>query len=455
MFQTTIEIVHENECGMRSQSLWGKGSSPFSTTKLRIIMKLYSRDSFRDLVFARDFDQCVICKNKGQDAHHIIERRLFDDGGYYLDNGVTLCGYCHRLAEATIISCEELREKAHIYRIILPDHMYDDFIYDKWGNIINPNGTRLKGELFFDESVQKILKEGNVLDQFVPYVKYPRTYHLPWSPGLTKDDRSLIDCNHFIGQDIVVTEKMDGENTTMYGDYIHARSIDSETHPSQHFVRKIHGDIKYQIPDGWRICGENVFARHALIYTMLPSFFLTFSIWDERNTCLNWDDTIEINNMLGLSHVPVLYEGKWDEKELLKIEDNMDFSFHEGYVVRLRDEFTYSNFRRSVAKYVRTSHVDSTVHNWKRQEIIPNMLMKEGVIIMAKTANRKLLNPFSGKVRAKRKDIDQLINMKKRDINNPEQHEKQLKRAQQKYNEFIILRDRFDRGEIDENGDNI
>ena len=53
-------------------------------------------------------------------------------------------------------------------------------------------------------------------------VKYPRTYHLPWSEGRTDDDKVLSDDSQFIGKYVVVTEKMDGENTTIYSDgYLH------------------------------------------------------------------------------------------------------------------------------------------------------------------------------------------------------------------------------------------
>ena len=73
----------------------------------------------------------------------------------------------------------------------MPPHLYRDQPYDKWGNPVLPNGTRLRGELFDDASVQKVLAP--VLALFTDRVKYPRTYHLPWSPGLTDDDRKLDD----------------------------------------------------------------------------------------------------------------------------------------------------------------------------------------------------------------------------------------------------------------------
>lgn len=56
---------------------------------------LLTRDNFRNSVFIRDNHRCVIYGNAGKDAHHIIERRLWNDGGYYLSNGATLCEVHH------------------------------------------------------------------------------------------------------------------------------------------------------------------------------------------------------------------------------------------------------------------------------------------------------------------------------------------------------------------------
>jgi hypothetical protein len=209
----------------------------------------------------------VICHAAAKDAHHIMERRLFDDGGYYIENGASLCAECHVLAEQTTLSGDAIRTAAGIGQIVLPPHLYRDHAYDKWGNIVMPNGSRIKGELFGDESVQKILQAGGVLDRFRKYVKYPRTYHLPWSDGATDDDRVLTDEDletNFAGRTVVVTEKMDGENTTMYNDCIHARSPDSGPHPSRDWVKNLHAQIQWQIPEGWRISGENLYATHTL-----------------------------------------------------------------------------------------------------------------------------------------------------------------------------------------------
>ena len=43
------------------------------------------------------------------------------------------------------------------------------------------------------------------------FMKYPRSFHLPWSRGYTDDDKVARNVNHFIGKEVVVTEKLDGE----------------------------------------------------------------------------------------------------------------------------------------------------------------------------------------------------------------------------------------------------
>ena len=238
-------------------------------------MILLTRESFRDSVLTRDEGKCVVCKRSAADAHHIIERRLWPDGGYYLENGASLCEEHHKEAEATVLSCEELRTAAGITVIALPLHFDREERYDKWGNVFLANGTRVRGELFFDESVQAILKQGDVLSQFTKYVKFPKISHLPWSEGVDeRTDRvfSQVDvAENFQGREVVVTEKMDGENTSMYGDYIHARSLNSRNHPSRNWVKNLHAGIAHEIPDGWRVCGENVYAEHSIHYRGLPS----------------------------------------------------------------------------------------------------------------------------------------------------------------------------------------
>lgn len=89
--------------------------------------RLLTREEFRRLVFERDLERCVIpgCGAAAVDAHHIVPRRDFPDGGYYLANGVALCAGHHLDAEMGRISPDDLRRHAGITRIVMPPSASD------------------------------------------------------------------------------------------------------------------------------------------------------------------------------------------------------------------------------------------------------------------------------------------------------------------------------------------
>lgn len=207
------------------------------------------------------------------------------------------------------------------------------------------------------------------------YVKYPRTFHLPWSRSRTDDDKVLNNIDHFIGKEVIVTEKLDGENCNLYSNHIHARSINSANHPSRNWVKMLHGAIAHEIPEGYRLCGENLYAKHSIFYETLPSYFLLFSIWNEKNICLSWDETVQWAELLNLQTVPVLYRGIFDEEKIKSCYTKESFfgGIQEGYVIRLADSFHYDDFKTSCAKFVRKNHVQTTDH-WLHQAIVPNGL---------------------------------------------------------------------------------
>lgn len=200
-------------------------------------------------------------------------------------------------------------------------------------------------------------------------VKYPRTFHLPWSKGVTKDDKFAKELDFFIGKEVIITEKMDGENTSMYPAYgkdgIHARSIDSRMEWYHEWCKALQVSIAQDI-SGLRLCGENMSAIHSIEYDNLRSFFYLFSIWDiETNTCLSWDDMMEIAESLELVTPTVFYRGEWDAKKFEKIFDDLDKSKVEGYTIRVVDSFHYDDFSKSLVKAVRDGHVQTDVH-WRK-----------------------------------------------------------------------------------------
>lgn len=205
--------------------------------------------------------------------------------------------------------------------------------------------------------------------------KYPHTPYCPWSMSVGSGDRVLTSMNSFVGKRIIVTEKRDGENTTLLNDHLHARSLSSANHPSRNWAKAKHGQIKHLIPDNWRISCENLFAKHSLAYTNLQSYLEGISIWNDKNICIHWDETKEWFNLLNIPTVPVLYDGTYNEELIKRLYTTEDINTKEGYVIRVAAEFHYDDFKDNVCKFVRKNHIQTDQH-WMFSRIIPNKLKK-------------------------------------------------------------------------------
>lgn len=203
-------------------------------------------------------------------------------------------------------------------------------------------------------------------------IKYPKTPHLPWSNSISNDDISTNIYNLSLLNDVIVTEKLDGENCNMYNNHIHARSLDSKSHKSRDWVFSFHKTFSYKIPDTFRICGENIYAKHSIYYDKLSTYFYVFAIFNTAtNECLSWDDTERLSKFLELETVPVLYRGPYNEDKIKSCFTGISKfgDTQEGYVIRNSNKFLLDNFQKNVAKFVRKNHVTTDqfwLSNWNK-----------------------------------------------------------------------------------------
>jgi predicted restriction endonuclease len=74
----------------------------------KVMSKKEIRDAFRNSVFKRDNYTCKVCGTKSTplsatvvfDSHHITDRTEIVNGGYVMENGITVCKKdCHFLVE--------------------------------------------------------------------------------------------------------------------------------------------------------------------------------------------------------------------------------------------------------------------------------------------------------------------------------------------------------------------
>lgn len=212
--------------------------------------------------------------------------------------------------------------------------------------------------------------------------KFISITHLSFSESVQSDDTKLQSDDHFNGEEVIVFIKEDGEQTTLYPDYIHARSLDSVTDLSRSWVTAMHSGLKHLIPHDVKINGENLWAKHSIPYEdgSIDGYFYMFGAWKDvgdTDYYMDIDDVIALAELLDLPMPKILYRGIYSEKKMKEIAKNLDTSKTEGFVVRTTKGFFRGQENKHIAKWVRKNHVQTDKH-WKRH-ITKNCELSENV----------------------------------------------------------------------------
>ena len=349
----------------------------------------YTREQFHSKCFERENNQCIVpwCTKQPVDAHHIIERAEWEDGGYFPENGASVCYKHHLMAEDNTIP-----PQAFWYWLeqspVTPKGVSKDV--NKWGEE-------------FKTPPHKGLRD---------FHKYPSSRHLMplyWQgdESLAKERLEHDDTGHktidtFIGLELVITIKMDGGNTMLVKDTEHpvrARNGSQANHKSYDQLKSLYWDMNLyeKIPKHCQIFGEWTYAKHSIHYgckgcckernqgpslgEIIPGdwgremYFQVFGVFNTKyNLWLSWDETKIIAKQIGFPTAPVIDENIEFNNEQEAIEKLMDVSKsivdkgHEGIVVRYRNPFHYGQFSKRLGKYVRENHV--TGGRWENNDIV-------------------------------------------------------------------------------------
>jgi len=221
--------------------------------------------------------------------------------------------------------------------------------------------------------------------------KYERTYHFPFSPGQTGDDKVQPDYWQHISkmERIVMTEKMDGENNCLNRYGVFARSHAAPTvSPWSARLRERWAQIHNDLGE-LEIFGENLYAVHSIEYTRLEDYFFVFAArFSDR--WLGWEEVCFYANALDLPVVPVLNISEPPGSEQVFRKIVIDFSgaesqlgsidantgvkcSREGIVLRDFNAFPAGDMSTHVLKYVRKDHVQTSEHwtrNWRPAKLI-------------------------------------------------------------------------------------
>ena len=213
-------------------------------------------------------------------------------------------------------------------------------------------------------------------------------------------------------KELVLTEKLDGQNNCFNKNGVFARSHTAPTvHPWDKPMRERWNLIKNDLND-LEIFGENMYGIHSIAYNQLESYFYVFAI-REGDTWLSWEEVKFYAAMLDFPVVPQieiktplieLYQAGGDENKILEkwLSLNLGMTWSEsvetagllggfnpttqqvcseGFVIRDAGPFQTNSGRLPVAsnefdslfKLVRASHVQTDVHwskTWKPAQLI-------------------------------------------------------------------------------------
>lgn len=374
--------------------------------------KLLSRTEFRERCLDRDDGDCLVpwCRQDADEVHHIIERALWDDGGYYKANGASVCNHHHQYAETNDIPPHAFWRWLDV-EPLTPEGIPANV--NKWGPG-DPQHAEPRGKTF-NTPPHEDLRD---------FHKYPSSRHLLplyWESDrgtveerTGRDDTGLQTVEPFVGIPLVVTEKMDGGNTMLVKDReepVRARNGSQANHESYDLLKQLYWehDVYSALPEHLQVFGEWLYAKHSIHYgcdcdeacedvgTPLSlsldkdygerAYFQVFGVFDTRyNLWLSWRETKLVARRIGFPTVPVRVKSGGSSDDPM-FEDEHTFKHSvlqtaektvdeggEGIVVRSKFPFHYGQFSQRLGKYVRPNHVEEDAEHWSHRPVVPNRL---------------------------------------------------------------------------------
>mmetsp|Transcript_110266 Transcript_110266/g.212512 ORF Transcript_110266/g.212512 Transcript_110266/m.212512 type:complete len:1400 (+) Transcript_110266:87-4286(+) len=231
---------------------------------------------------------------------------------------------------------------------------------------------------------------------------YPKTPHLPFSPGVNEDDTRIADAAALLQGEVIVTEKLDGGNCCIKGGLVYARTHSQPaTHESFSAVKVVAsnlgdlGDVE--------LFGENMAAVHSIEYGNLSNFFYLFGV-RQVGEWLSWDEVEALAEQLGIATVPVIFRGRFKSPQQLqgcletwRLEPSAlgaDVN-PEGYVVRQVGRIPARTFGERIAKYVRANHIqtDATFRRKYKKARLGIALPQRPLRSLGEPLRCKLSNP--------------------------------------------------------------
>lgn len=204
--------------------------------------------------------------------------------------------------------------------------------------------------------------------------KYPSTPYWLWSPAIGREDDIHPDPARFVGESVVVTEKLDGSGTLLHAGKVYARSVAAPSDAKWMAMVKKHHAWKVNEPDVY-LYGEDIYGVHSIAYDPVEEHetFYAFGLRRGKDRFAAFAEVEEYAKLRGIPVVPVLFKGRFRSvAEVRRFvaqahgEPSALGGEREGVVLRLQRGFPAADFQNNVCKSVRLGHVQTDEH-WTRR----------------------------------------------------------------------------------------
>ena len=206
--------------------------------------------------------------------------------------------------------------------------------------------------------------------------KYPRTPYWLWSPALGRGDDVHSRPQRFVGEAVVVTEKLDGGNTLLHAGEAYGRSVSAPSEGKWMAMVRKHHAWKVRGPDVY-LYGEDIYGVHSIAYAPVEEreTFRAFALREGLRGFAAFAEVESYAGARGIPVVPVLFRGRFGSVAEIRAfleraheEPSVLGGEREGMVLRLARGFPAEEFSASVCKSVRAGHVQTDEHwtrNWR------------------------------------------------------------------------------------------
>lgn len=223
------------------------------------------------------------------------------------------------------------------------------------------------------------------------FFRFPHTPHIAWlGEGEPRDDKVLAphEVDMLLADVVRVEEKLDGANLGISlrpdgqlraqnrGQYLIEPYIGQFSRLTS-WLAQHQWQLKEKLTSDLILFGEWCAAKHSLNYESLPDWFVVFDVYDQEKQCF-WSSGRRnaLAEVLGLSAVPALYEGKVRLAQLKDLLASTTSRYRrgapEGLVVRKESK----QWCESRAKLVRAEFTQTIGDHWRSRSIEWNRVGK-------------------------------------------------------------------------------